>query len=61
MAERIFAATQDQLEPVQQFIASELEKYNCDRKVLFQLAVAVEEIFINIAHYAYRPGAGGDG
>lgn len=55
MAERIFAATQDQLEPVQQFIASELAKYNCDRKVLFQLAVAVEEIFINIAHYAYRP------
>lgn len=58
MAERIFAATQDQLEPVQQFIESELERYDCDKKALFQLEVAVEEIFINIAHYAYTPGGG---
>ena len=58
MAEQIFDATQEQLERVQQFVERELEKYNCSTKVLYQLAVAVEEIFINIVHYAYNPKVG---
>ena len=53
MAERVFPATDDQLEPVQGFIEEELEPYGCSPKTQFQLAVAVEEIFVNIAHYAY--------
>ena len=56
MAEQIFDATQEQLERVQQFVERELEKYNCSTKVLYQLAV--EEIFINIVHYAYNPKVG---
>ena len=59
MAERIFPAAQDQLEPVQSFIAEELARFDCPPKVKFQIDVAVEEIFINIAHYAYHPGQGG--
>ena len=58
MAEQIFDATQDQLEQVQRFVEQELEKYNCSSKVLFQLTVAVDEIFINIVHYAYNPQVG---
>lgn len=53
MVERIFPALLDQLEPVQAFIAEQLEPYNCPNNVTFQLDVAVEEIFVNIAHYAY--------
>ena len=55
MTERIFPASQDQLEQVQAFIGEQLEGYPCSSKVKFQLDVAVEEIFVNIAHYAYRP------
>lgn len=58
MAEQIFDATQEQLETVQRFVEQELEKYHCSSKVLYQLAVAVEEIFINIVHYAYNPKMG---
>lgn len=55
MVERIFPAHQDQLEQVQRFVEEQVEQYNCPAKVKFQLAVAVEEIFVNIAHYAYHP------
>ena len=53
MVERIFPARLDQLEPVQEFIREQLELYDCSPRVKFQLDVAVEEIFVNIAHYAY--------
>lgn len=53
MVERIFPATLDQLGPVQDFIGEQLERSGCPGKVKFQLDVAVEEIFVNIAHYAY--------
>ena len=58
MIERIFPATEDQLEPVQSFIDGELERYDCPPKAQIQLAVAVEEIFINIVRYAYHPEVG---
>ena len=58
MIERIFPATEDQLEPVQSFIDRELEQYDCPPKAQIQLAVAVEEIFINIVRYAYHPEVG---
>lgn len=53
MVERIFPALLDQLEPVQAFIAEQLEPYHCPNNLMFHLDVAVEEIFVNIAHYAY--------
>ena len=59
MVERIFPAQQEQLEQVQRFIEEQVEQYNCPDKVKFQLEVAVEEIFVNIAHYAYRPEQAG--
>ena len=59
MVERIFPAQQEQLEQVQRFIEEQVEQYNCPDKVKFQLEVAVEENFVNIAHYAYRPEQAG--
>ena len=59
MVERIFPAEPEQLEPVQRFVEQQIERYDCSARVRFQLDVAVEEIFINIAKYAYRPGQAG--
>ena len=55
MAEKIFPATLDQLEQVQAFIGEQLEGCPCSGRAKFQLDVAVEEIFVNIAHYAFGP------
>ena len=40
------------------FIDAQLEEAGCPIKVQTQIDVAVEEIFVNIAHYAYAPGKG---
>ncbi len=48
------AATCENLPIVTQFIDEELEKAGCSMKTQFQIDVAVEEIFINIASYAYE-------
>ena len=40
------------------FIDAQLEEADCPIKVQTQIDVAVEEIFVNIAHYAYAPGKG---
>lgn len=54
----IVPAVQEQLDTVQAFVESELETKDCTPKVLFQISIAVEEIFVNIASYAYRPDVG---
>ena len=50
---REYTAALDELDNVTGFIEEELEKLDCPFKVSTQVAVAVEEIFVNIAHYAY--------
>ena len=48
------------LDTVQDFIHESLEKagIDADIKALTQLDVAVEEVFVNIANYAYTPDKG---
>lgn len=46
------------LEQVNDFIHSHLETVECPLKAQMQIDIAVEEIFANIAHYAYAPGTG---
>ncbi len=58
MVEREFAARDDELPRISAFLEETLEKLGCPPKAQMQLSVAVEEIFINIAHYAY-PGQPG--
>ena len=40
------------------FVDRHLEAMDCSPKVSVQIDVAVEELFVNIAHYAYSPGTG---
>lgn len=51
-------AAPDNLMQVQDFIETELLKAGCPPKVMMQIAIAVEEIYINIARYAYCPATG---
>ena len=48
----------DQLDAVLDFIGPELEAHNCPPKAIARLAIAAEEIFVNIARYAYAPREG---
>ena len=51
-------ATDENLTAVQAFVEERLEAAGCPMKLLMQIGVAVEEIFVNIAHYAYAPSVG---
>ena len=51
-------ARTDNLEVVQNFIGERLERADCPMKTQMQIDVAVEEIFVNIASYAYAPLTG---
>lgn len=58
MKELTVTASLDQLDYVLQFINSELNEYGCPEKERLQIAIAVEEIYVNIAQYAYAPNVG---
>jgi len=51
-------ATVDSLPQVMGFLEQHLEEADCPMKAQMQLSVAAEEIYVNIAHYAYAPGTG---
>ncbi|MCR5686812.1 MAG: ATP-binding protein [Lachnospiraceae bacterium] len=51
-------AVRDNLSKVLAFVDSTLEDVDCPLKTLYQIDIAVEEIFVNIASYAYSPGTG---
>ena len=54
MLEREFIAKIDELPNVISFIESELEKLNFNLKIITQFNLVVEELFVNIANYAYN-------
>lgn len=56
--EKIFAATDDNLHEVLAFVESQLEEHDCKMKTSMMISVIVEEVFINIAHYAYEGKTG---
>ena len=58
MIEREFDASVEALQSVLGFVEEELEKLECPLKTVMQITVCVEEIFVNIAHYAYSGNAG---
>ena len=51
-------AKTENLEEVLGFVDRQLEAMDCSPKVSVQIDVAVEELFVNICHYAYSPGTG---
>lgn len=48
-------AKEEQLYTVTEFVDTLLEENDCPAKAQMQIDVAIEEIFINIASYAYKP------
>lgn len=58
MTEMTVKASVDNLNQVLAFVDTELEKLECPIRAQMQIDVAVEELFVNIASYAYAPGEG---
>ncbi|MEG1108902.1 MAG: ATP-binding protein [Oscillospiraceae bacterium] len=58
MEQLIIPAETERLDEVLSFVDGILENYNCPPAVQMQIDIAVEEIYVNIAHYAYNPDVG---
>ena len=58
MKELTIAATVENIETVTDFINEQLEAYDYPMKAQMQIDIAIDELFGNIAHYAYNPEIG---
>ena len=58
MKELTIAATVENIETVTDFINEQLESLDCPMKAQMQIDIAIDELFGNIAHYAYNPEIG---
>ena len=58
MKELTIAATVENIEIVTDFVNEQLEALGCPMKAQMQIDIAIDELFGNIAHYAYNPEIG---
>lgn len=58
MNELTIDATVENIDTVTEFVNAHLEAFGCPRKVQLQIDIAIDELFGNIAHYAYNPDVG---
>ncbi len=58
MSELTLEAKVENLDEVLAFVDKILEELDCSPKAQMQIDVSVEELFVNIANYAYAPGTG---
>ena len=58
MKEITVKAVDENLGAIQDFISVELESIQCPIKICRQFSIVAEELFANIAHYAYTGEAG---
>ncbi len=58
MKELTVTATIENIAAVTAFIDDQLEKLNCPMRTMLQVNVAIDELFGNIANYAYVPDTG---
>ena len=58
MAELNLLAALENLDQVLDFVNRHLETYQCPMKAQMQIDIAIDELFSNIAHYAYTPDTG---
>ena len=58
MKELNLTATVENIETVTNFVNEQLEALDCPMKAQMQIDVAIDELFGNIAHYAYNPEIG---
>lgn len=57
--ERTFQAASEVLDQAQEFMEEQLESADCSPKFMMQMALILEELFLNVAHYAYPVEGGG--
>lgn len=58
MKELTLTATVENIETVTDFVNEQLEALDCPIKAQMQIDIAIDELFGNIAHYAYNPEIG---
>ena len=58
MRELTIDATVENILQVTSFVDEQLDSLGCPGKAKMQIAIAIDELFGNIAHYAYHPGVG---
>lgn len=58
MKEMTIAATVENIQAVTDFVNEQLESIGCPMKTQIQIDIAIDELFGNIAHYAYNPEVG---
>ena len=58
MTNKTFKAKTEALSDVLGFVDLMLEKYECPMKLQMAICVAIEEVFVNVANYAYKNGEG---
>ena len=58
MINKTFPAKVEALSDVLGFVDETLESYECPMKTQMAVCVAIEEVFVNVAHYAYGEGEG---
>lgn len=58
MEELTVTAKVENIEKVTEFVDRQLALYNCPQKAQLQIDIAIDELFGNIAHYAYDPKEG---
>ncbi len=52
--EKEFKADKKELYNVQEYVLKELNNLKCDSKTINDINLAIEEVFVNIANYAYK-------
>ncbi len=58
MKELTISARLENIETVTAFVDEQLEEMGCPMKAQMQIDIAIDELFSNIAHYAYTPDTG---
>jgi anti-sigma regulatory factor (Ser/Thr protein kinase) len=58
MTNRTFPAKTEALPDILGFVEETLEGFGCPMKIQMAVCVAIEEVFVNVAHYAYGDGEG---
>lgn len=58
MKELTISAILENIETVTAFVDEQLQEMGCPMKAQMQIDIAIDELFSNIAHYAYTPDTG---
>ena len=56
--ELVIEAVVDNLDAVNSFVHKSIEQFKVSKRTLMQIDLIVEEIFVNVASYAYAPNTG---